>query len=368
MLQRKAFARPDDQAMRLVHRAAREAQAAFSNGKVSHLYWIDTLCIPIDPDPSSASLNTPTSSARRAEGDTVDAHVNYDVYRQTAIASMARIYAGSQAVLVVDPELQKDTAGNLPVAELRLAGRSWCFSEGALAMKVNLKFADSIVPFSQLGEDERITNCLTQRIWLQDIQDPYHPVLEDSLVLAFLLEWYYVFQGSERPVLHHARVPLEDRGLYRFILVWNEQAPRSTTKPEDVAAIIAALLNLSAGEILRIESPLERMKALLKSQPVLPVDLLFCPAMDSGVPGEWTPAFPNSDTSSMNIASVSRMEVKDSGFFISQLSSLYSYSLYWMVPAGESYIRQKGEHIPRHVFFRGRKPGSAEMKSQRILL
>lgn len=183
-------------------RAAQVAIGAIDHGTGSHLYWIDTLCVPVKPNRLCGRLGALSTPVQCVDNNIVEEHVIYDTYRQTAIDSMARIYAGAEAVLVVDPELQKETACKLSPAELRLAvfccpwmARSWCFSEGALAMKVNLKFADTIIPFSQLGSDERTANSLTQRIWAQDIKDPWHPELDDSLALAFFTEFQHVFTG-----------------------------------------------------------------------------------------------------------------------------------------------------------------------------
>lgn len=111
------------------------------------------------------------------------------------------------------------------------------------------------------------------------------------------------------------------------------------------------------------------MKALLKSQSFLPVDLLFCTTMAPEVPGDWTPLFPNSNTAPMRIGLTSRLELRDSGlFFIWKSSLLYSYSLHHLVPTGKVCIQMSGESNLRLVSFRNGHRAPFGTEPERILL
>lgn len=59
-----------------------------------------------------------------------------------------------------------------------------------------------------------------------------------------------------------------------FALAWNGLRNRSTTKPEDLFGILAVVVDLSAGEILKLPQE-NRLKAILRSQSTLPLPLLY---------------------------------------------------------------------------------------------
>lgn len=66
----------------------------------------------------------------------------------------------------------------------------------------------------------------------------------------------------------------EDVQLDTFVIVWNELIRRTTTKAEDMFAIFANLLDLNAGQIIKLP-PDERMKVILWSSSAIPLSLLF---------------------------------------------------------------------------------------------
>ena len=352
-------------AMRVV-RKAKDAVRSLVSSSTSHLYWIDTLCIPIIP-----AQDRPRAIRGVDIGNAIPVK---DMYRSKAIQSMARIYAGARSILVLDPELQEQSSSQLSQAQLQLAvrccpwmARSWCLSEGALGIDVNLKFANTIVPFFDVHEDKRLSESLVQSIWKQDIENPWHAELSTSLTDVFCTEVRYAVFG-QRDVLDHVLPSLEDLAIWRFVRVWNELSRRSTTKEDDVAVIFAALLNLGAGEILRIPSPSGRMRALLKSQVRLPVDVFFCPTMDSKTPA-WTPRFPNSDTCPFRLRWSATMEVRDHNFCISGPTNYYDTFIVDMAPVGQAYFQATAdEPDPRHIDFDNGDSVGASFRSGRILL
>jgi hypothetical protein len=78
----------------------------------------------------------------------------------------------------------------------------------------------------------------------------------------------------------------------RFVGVWNGLVNRTTTQADDLPAILAAMMDCSAGEVLEF-TPQERMKALLKQESSLPLVLFYQPT--GLADGHWTPKIPGSD-------------------------------------------------------------------------
>ena len=79
-----------------------------------------------------------------------------------------------------------------------------------------------------------------------------------------------------------------------FGMVWNAFLGRSTTKPDDIHAILANMLDYSAKESLSL-APEQRLKALLYDLKFFPLCLLFndVPRLRSNNPNErWVPAYP----------------------------------------------------------------------------
>ena len=166
------------------------------------LFWLDTLCIPVADALSS--------------------------YRQKAIDSMAQIYAGANKVLVLDPDLQ-----NVPGTELLnyvdvlgmhvkispWMSRSWPLQEGAVATNLFFKLKDNS---GFLNHDQkRAMNFPTLRLLDPDFDND---------------------DGRLR----------ESDSSSQFTRVWNELASRSTTQASDIHGIFAALVDLSAEEILAL--------------------------------------------------------------------------------------------------------------------
>lgn len=75
-------------------------------------------------------------------------------------------------------------------------------------------------------------------------------------------------------------------------LAWNGLRDRSTTKAEDLYGIIAVVVDLSAGEILKLQHE-ERLKAIFRSQNTLPLPLLYQTGprlLDNNGQITWAPA------------------------------------------------------------------------------
>lgn len=244
----------------------------------SVLFWLDTLCIPVKPE--------------------------YADYRKTAIDSMARIYAGAESVLVLDPELESTKFERLKpyVDTQRFAiscsawmARSWPLQEGALAVSLMVKFADCLINVNPQyeGEDKRSPHptivCFDMPfVRLQDLQTN-HAARSLALDQRCMITWLRIDRNL---VLDESD---EDDPTWRFTWVWNSLRGRSTTQPEDVAAVLAALVDRSAGEIMNIPPHL-RILALMKAQRILPLPIIYSSAAfdaDASTSIEhWRPVLP----------------------------------------------------------------------------
>ena len=96
--------------------------------KKAPLFWIDTLCIPVDP--------------------------RYTNLRLSAINKMSMIYASARNVLVLDSELEHLSLQSMCPSEVfvRLVysswmGRCWTLQEGAIGLVCHVQFADGVIQF-----------------------------------------------------------------------------------------------------------------------------------------------------------------------------------------------------------------------------
>lgn len=243
-------------------------------------YWIDTLCVPV------ASTS----------------------HRRRAINAMARVYAASTKVIVLDPELQKIDSCGLSAYDLDLLitcslwrSRSWCLQEGALALSLYICFADRSVMQPGAGCREGPLS-LAGVIWSNDIE--YIPTNFElrnnaaSLTTFFIKYFNHIFcaglEGAESRI--DWQDPDADPGSNdiddgcRFERAWGELETRRTTKHDDVAFILATLLNRSVREIQDLPDRISRMKAIIKSQRYLPFEILFAQPFPKSE--EWVPSFP----------------------------------------------------------------------------
>ena len=260
--------------------AAQLYNALFRSSK--RVYWLDTLCVPVQ----SAD------------------------YRTKAIASMARIYAGASNVLVLDPELQQVTRKSLTTTQLDHVvacspwmARSWTLQEGALAIDLRLAFKDTTVRLPTTTDYPLLRRSLIQKPWYEDIDHTVPEGPKGSLFgYAYQYIWSIFFAFAYRPDEKAWRPATQRRSpeysYNRFVAAWNDLTGRSTTQSQDLAAILAALMNLSAGEVLNLPED-QRMKALLKKQSVLPIDILFASPAFTNL--DWIPDFPSCDTSKLKL-------------------------------------------------------------------
>lgn len=226
------------------------------------LLWLDTLCIPVAVELAS--------------------------YRKTAIDTMAQLYAGAAGVLVLDPDLQQlpyeilTRDAETMAMFIRVSpwmSRSWPLQEGAVASKLFFQLKDrSVLLGANFPHDDGV-------IANQDIGLPRSHFLGE------------IFKPS-------LEVNMPDHSPL-FCEVWNSLLARSTTEPSDVHGIFAALVNLSAGEILSLP-PTQRLQAIIKAQKTIPLSIMFQPRAQNDLldhDGTWVPQFPGADSATSRISS-----------------------------------------------------------------
>lgn len=241
------------------------------------LFWMDTFCIPVGK--------------------------SFKPTRRKAVDSMAPIYSGASAVLVLDPELQSLSYCNLGVEQaLALVLRSswmsrcWTLQEASLSKTWFVQFKDEPVNLvnaaRQLSTRSTIEFFVGQGKLLSSIKRAL--AAELSRFLVDMGEVRYQRRGRySRPEIWNLK-QLESHQAISFATAWNNFQGRTTSKNEDLHQILAGMADIQAGG-LRPLALNDRMKAILKCHASLPIDLLFCPSErvhDDDFANAWAPSFP----------------------------------------------------------------------------
>ncbi|KAL8918178.1 MAG: hypothetical protein Q9208_007530 [Pyrenodesmia sp. 3 TL-2023] len=228
-------------------------------------FWMDTLCIPVDPQ--------------------------HRELRIKAIGAMALVYAAAERCLVLDPELQHISMKGLDPVQVNAhvfcstwLTRSWTYQEARLSRAWYVQFADGLY-----NPNSSANQALHHRLY-----GHWHVFRSDAHSLACeMISWYHDMPAVRKPdIIANQSTPILNDSTYAFITTWNHLASRSTSKMEDVHGILANTLDRSAEEVLRLPVE-ERMKAILRSHERLPAALIFNDApkvKDLG--SRWVPLHP----------------------------------------------------------------------------
>ncbi|KAL8995269.1 MAG: hypothetical protein Q9188_006857 [Gyalolechia gomerana] len=225
-------------------------------------FWMDTLCIPVDPQ-------------------------HYEL-RLKAIGNMALTYAAAERCLVLDPELQHISMKGLKLTQLNAhvlcsvwLTRSWTFQEARLSRAWYAQFADGLYN----------PNCEENATLNFRLYNPNLVYRDDCHKLAGeMIRWYHDMPAVRQTDLYANQLTrfLSDS----FISVWNHLASRSTSKMDDVNGILANTLDLSAKEVLELP-PERRMQAVLRVQEKLPVGMMYNRVRKiSNRSCRWVPLYP----------------------------------------------------------------------------
>ncbi|KAI4114924.1 MAG: hypothetical protein LQ338_007938 [Usnochroma carphineum] len=238
-------------------------KCGFERKRMPLYLWIDTLCVPIGP-------------------------IHKEAYSKT-LYRMAQLYVAAQCVLVLDPELQSIDHRVLQKEQTfthimcsSWMSRSWTFQEACMARIWFVQFADGYFTVDkQYFEFQKASGRLDQKEADVEavISSPLPAVVDMSEPQIDLMHdvthWF-----REMPVVAKIRNrdprklmnKLEDWKNLAF--AWNGLRSRSTTKADDFYGIVAVVVDLSAGEVLK-HQPEDRLKAILRSQTTLPLALLY---------------------------------------------------------------------------------------------
>jgi hypothetical protein len=228
------------------------------------LFWMDTLCIPLQTAPPDIPIP--------------DIILN-DI-KSKAIDKMNVVYSSSSHTIVLDAELRTipiSASHATKLAYIQCCGwttRSWTLQEGCLPPSIVYAFSGGLYsreaarlalpqfkspsPESSVPDSDFVArqfDSLVQReLWTSSsfrqfsIWDPYTPD----------------FPGNKKNQVRD-----------RFTAVWNELLDRVSSQPADTPAIFANLLGVSAYEVLRRKTEPERVALIIRQQQVLPIELLF---------------------------------------------------------------------------------------------
>ncbi|KAI1323149.1 hypothetical protein F5Y16DRAFT_384553 [Xylariaceae sp. FL0255] len=258
-----------------INHSLRKLQFIDPNSKNSFLFWMDTLCIPTGHQHKSL--------------------------RMAQIDSMASIYIGAAAVLVLDAELmstasQYDPAAGVLCLETRARialsawmSRSWTFQEGRLPKKIALQFQDDIIMFGRASEtngkfvETSIKNELERLKYPRQApttaQEHQSRPLDGTSTVRYQLE-PNVERSLSRCVcaentLELAFFEVFFQETHDLISVWNVLSSRTTSKPEDIHFILTNILSLNNQPLFQHDESHERFQLILLSLQQLPISIFF---------------------------------------------------------------------------------------------
>lgn len=242
----------------------RSTLSALTTITTNTLFWMDTLCIPVQIAPPGIPI--PETVLQDIKGKAID--------------KMNIVYSSSSYTLVLDAEMRMIPMAadhTTKLAYIQCCGwttRSWTLQEGCLSPSTVYAFSDGIYSH----ESARL--AVPQFATLPpDSCGPDHDFVAlqfDSLVQREIWTSSSVRNFS---VWDHYKPDLPRRKNFlvrdRFAGVWNELLDRVSSLPADTPAIFANLLGVSAYEVLKRKTEQERIALIIRQQKVLPIELLF---------------------------------------------------------------------------------------------
>lgn len=193
-----------------------------------NLFWLDTLCVPIE---------------RR--------------FRRLAITRMGDTYGLCHKMLVLDAELERFSYGDRSYEEslMRISvsawmRRVWTLQEAVMAKQFFVKFADGFL----------------------DVAAAAYHIREDSMRVSKC----YDTVALECCAFFSVIKSIQDAdSIFRFAPAWLAIQTRQTSRPGDEVICFASMLGKSTSELLEIEAPDKRLKALIQSLDDVPRSILW---------------------------------------------------------------------------------------------
>ncbi|PLB50970.1 hypothetical protein P170DRAFT_463998 [Aspergillus steynii IBT 23096] len=240
----------------------------------SLLFWMDTLCIPVE--------------------------AKYREVRTQAIRSMKRIYEDAFRVVVLDAELQASPQGVSTEAFMRISlspwmRRLWTLQEGVCAQRLYIKFADGFFEL-QTEYGPNGNHSLKRGGWIEPrSRQVYATPHADarSFYWSFLTLRLNVTDRPDRKMIGMKSTsgpPSLDREIRKrcnaIMQAYMAALYRSTSRKEDQFLCMASLVGWELNSLRGV--PFEkRMHALLRTESHLPQGLLFMMGPRMAEPG-WT--------------------------------------------------------------------------------
>ncbi|KAI0142837.1 hypothetical protein GGR57DRAFT_485354 [Xylariaceae sp. FL1272] len=243
-----------------LRRSIKALHSSLADSEGPFLFWMDTLCIPVQQADLTLQLDQ--------------------------IARMASIYKGAVASLVLDAELMDtllpydyNTRKLWPESRARIAcsawmTRSWTLQEGALPPAVAIKCARDIIVFDYSGE----TSMELERLYTQTQRAPPYQWQPPQMASPSKFR-DYIHAESERDDIGVAiereldSVLIDTRG--DFASAWNKLCFRSTTHSEDIPLILTNIIDLKSRPLFKYHQNHERILAIILSLKHPPLSLFF---------------------------------------------------------------------------------------------
>jgi hypothetical protein len=261
--------------------------SAITTFTTSTLFWMDTLCIPVQVAPPGIPFS------------------NEDLYdiKGKAIDKMNMVYSSSSHTLVLDAEMRTipmaaDHATKLAYSQCcGWTTRSWTLQEGCLPPLTVYALADGIysqeaerfrkqfdlgkvnfaIRFAFILMGKRLTTpslvMASRGLTPKTVARCFNFSVHRDIWTLFSTRYFSIWDAYH-PVMAISR---RKHALMRnrYTGVWNELLDRASSQPADTLAIFANLLGVSAYEVLKRETEQERIALIIRQQKVLPVEILF---------------------------------------------------------------------------------------------
>ncbi|KAJ5706179.1 hypothetical protein N7536_001868 [Penicillium majusculum] len=221
----------------------------------SVLLWIDTLCIPHQPD-----------------------------VRSLAIQRIREVYEDAYRTMIIDSEMRHVSASSTSHLELLLRvlhcsgwmRRLWTLQEGLAAKsRLYVLFSDKAVNIATIA-DELLTKLDRGKL----------PVMQERIANFAMGVWFTFFKHTIDSTSKFERFvnlvasPFDKSDITKDQLIrwnWFNVATRATSKAADRPIILAGILNLDVKEILQVKGSDERMRKFYSLIDNFPQGVLFQP-------------------------------------------------------------------------------------------
>ncbi|KAL8644770.1 MAG: hypothetical protein Q9226_007603 [Calogaya cf. arnoldii] len=236
-------------------------------------FWIDTLCVP--------------RTANMTDKEYIDRVWDR---RQDSINRMTQTYASASSVIVLDTELQEfnprtaeDSVNDdrdvlAAFARTLCSGwmtRCWTYQEAAMASHLLVQHRDGPFALSvarakviQRNEDLLRASSYSQFDEMMDELSSWFSRLPGTWDKQNLGKQTF---GKQR---FGARKAISQSSPEVFTQIWNDLGMRTTSRPVDRIQIFSLLVNISPTNLLKLPKNV-RLRAIMKSQPELPLAVLF---------------------------------------------------------------------------------------------